>query len=111
VGMGHGQRPPAARRDRLDDGLLDVRYVDGTRGGSRTRFVLALITGQLPRSRVYHHTLVPSLEVHSLYGPLRLARDGETFDGSIDLRIAKHPDRLAIYAPKSSSAPTSGRNA
>jgi undecaprenyl-diphosphatase len=95
-------QPPGfapSRRDRLDDGLFDVRYLDGTPRGSRTRFVLALITGQLSRAKVYQHTLVRALEVHSLDGPLRLARDGETFDGSIDVRVTKHPDRLAIYAP------------
>jgi len=104
-------QPPGfapSRRDRLDDGLFDVRYLDGTSRASRTRFVIALITGQLSRSKVFHRTVVRSLEVHSHDGPLRLARDGETFDGGIDVRIAKHPDRLVTYAPRTHSS-TEGR--
>jgi diacylglycerol kinase family enzyme len=88
-------------RSRLDDGFFDVRFVDGSARWSRTRLLGALVTGRLARSKVYTRRLVRSLEMHSLDGPLRLARDGETFDGSRDVRVAKHPERLRVYAPSS----------
>jgi undecaprenyl-diphosphatase len=87
-------------RARLDDGLLDVRYIDASSRFSRIRVLGALAAGQLARAnKVFTRVLVESLDVHSLDGPLRLARDGETFDGGADVRIAKHRDRLAVYAP------------
>ena len=92
-------------RDRLDDGLLDVRYVDGNERGSRLRLLGALALGRLDRARGYRRALVGSLDVHSLDGPLRLARDGETFDGGVDVRVAKRPDRLTVYAPGDAPRP------
>jgi diacylglycerol kinase family enzyme len=80
-----------------DDGFFDVRFVDDSGRGSRIRLLAALTTGRLARSKVYTRTR--SLEVHSLDGPLRLARDGETFDWGSDVRVAKHPERLRVYAP------------
>jgi diacylglycerol kinase family enzyme len=91
-------------RPRLDDGFFDVRFVDGSGRWSRARLLGALATGRLARSKVYTRMLVRSLEIHSLDGPLRLARDGETFDGGTDVRVAKHPERLRVYAPRSVSS-------
>lgn len=84
-------------RERLDDGLLDVRYVDGGASFSRLRLVLAVLTGQLGRSKVYRRLLVPELEIRSLEGPLRLARDGETFDGGTTVTVTKHDIGLTVY--------------
>jgi diacylglycerol kinase family enzyme len=90
---------PTSRR-RLDDGLLDVRYIDGSSRFSRIRVLGALAIGQLARAnKVFTRVLVESLDVHSLDGPLRLARDGETFDGGTDVHISKRGDRLTVYAP------------
>ena len=89
-----------AERPRLDDGLFDVRYVDDAIARSRSRLLAALATGRLSRANVFTRRLVSSLEIRSLDGPLRLARDGETFDGDVNVHIAKHPDRLTVYAPK-----------
>ncbi len=88
-------------RARLDDGQFDVRYLDGTHTRSRFRVLVSLASGRLARSRVYKRMVVTSLHIHSLDGPLRLARDGETFDGGVDVRITKHPDRLSVYTPRS----------
>jgi undecaprenyl-diphosphatase len=86
-------------RERLDDGLLDVRYVAAGSPWCRARLVAALLTGQLGRSKVYRREVVRSLEVRSLHGPLRLACDGETFDAGGDaFMVEKHPSRLAVYA-------------
>jgi len=88
-------------RARLDDGRFDIRYLDGTETRSRFRVLASLASGRLGRSRVYKRMVVESLHIHSLDGPLRLARDGETFDGGDDVHVTKHPDRLSVYAPPS----------
>ncbi|MEP6624116.1 MAG: diacylglycerol kinase family protein [Acidimicrobiia bacterium] len=86
-------------RPRLDDGTFDVRYIDGTERWSRARFLGALLTGRLESSPVFHRSLVRSIDVHSSNGPLRLARDGETFDGEADVTVEKHSARLGVYVP------------
>jgi diacylglycerol kinase family enzyme len=96
-------RPPnlaPLTRDRLDDGHFDLRFVDGSRPFSRVRLLAALATGRLSRSRVYERRLVDAIEIRSLDGPLRLARDGETFDGGSYIRVTKHGERLAVFAPR-----------
>lgn len=86
-------------RERLDDELLDFRYVDGSAPLSRLRLILAVLTGRLGRSKVYHQSIVKRVRIRSLNGPMRLSRDGETFDGSEDILIEKLPQRLAVYVP------------
>ena len=86
-------------RERLDDELLDFRYVDGTHPWSRTRLIAAVLTGRLGRSRVYKQSLVKELHIRPVNGTLRLARDGETFEGSDDIRVMKNDQRLAVYVP------------
>jgi diacylglycerol kinase family enzyme len=86
-------------RERLDDELLDFRYVDGAAPFARTRLTVAVLTGRLGRSKVYHQSVVQRLRIHSRNGPLRLARDGETFEGSEDVVIEKLPKKLAVYVP------------
>jgi undecaprenyl-diphosphatase len=83
----------------LDDGLIDLRYVVAPRRLGRTRLVLATLTGRLGRSRIYKQHLVKELRVRSLDGPLRLARDGETFRGSDEIVVEKMPERLVLFAP------------
>lgn len=87
-----------AYRPRLDDGLLDVRVVDATHPFARTRLVLAVLTGTLARSRVHEQRFVREVRVRSDV-PLRLAKDGETFDGSTEFAIRKRPRRLRVYTP------------
>jgi undecaprenyl-diphosphatase len=87
-------------RERLDDGQLDVRIVDGTRPLSRLRLLLSVLTGRLARCGAYEQIYVRSLHVRSLEGPLRLARDGETFDGPEEFTICKADAPLCVYAPE-----------
>jgi diacylglycerol kinase family enzyme len=87
-------------RERLDDGQLDVRVADAAHPFGRTRLVLAVATGRLHRSRVFRTWRTTGVRVRSADGPLRLARDGETFDGTEDFDIVKSGDRLAVYAPR-----------
>ncbi|MEA2461473.1 MAG: hypothetical protein QOH90_1650 [Actinomycetota bacterium] len=87
-------------RERLDDGKLDVRLVDGSDPWARARLILSVLTGTLGNSRVYKQYLVDELHVRTLEGRLRLARDGETFEGSEDFYVRKHPQKLAVYVPE-----------
>jgi undecaprenyl-diphosphatase len=87
-------------RERLDDGELDVRLVDADQPGGRTRLLLAVLTGRLARCRAYEAFTTRSLRVRSLDGRLRLARDGETFDGSAEFTIAKEDRPLAVFVPR-----------
>jgi undecaprenyl-diphosphatase len=87
------------QRPRMDDGLLDVRVVDARPRYARTRLVVALLTGRLKRCSVYEERVTRALRVRSLEGPLRLARDGETFDGPPEFTISKRAEQLAVVAP------------
>ncbi|MDQ3953804.1 MAG: hypothetical protein M3279_12715, partial [Actinomycetota bacterium] len=87
-------------RNRLDDGWIDFRYVDGSAPFARSRLVLAVLTGRLASCKVYEQLVVKELSIRSLEGPLRLARDGETFVSSSDeIVVRKLPRRLAVYCP------------
>lgn len=86
-------------RERLDDGKLDIRIVDASAPWARTRLVASVLTGRLGRSKIYEQRLAERLEIRSLEGPLRLARDGETFDGPDNFVVEKSPDPLCVYAP------------
>jgi undecaprenyl-diphosphatase len=91
-------------RERLDDGQLDVRVVDAGHPFGRTRLALAATTGTLRRSGVFETWATTALRVRSPAGPLRLARDGETFDGDDVFDIAKQGERLAVFTPRNSVA-------
>jgi undecaprenyl-diphosphatase len=84
-------------RERLDDGLFDVRYVEDTGPYSRLRLIAAVLTGQLTRTNTYTRELLPSIAIESHEGPLRLARDGETFDGPSVFTIEKSTIALSTY--------------
>ena len=86
-------------RERLDDGLLDFRYVTGDQPYARTRLVLAVLTGRLGRSNVYRQARVERFTLRSLDGPLRMARDGETFEAAEEVVVEKLGRRLTVYAP------------
>ena len=86
-------------RPRLDDGRLDVRLALADARLSRTQLILAALTGRVARSAAYSEELVDELRVESPYARLRLARDGEHFEGHGDFVVEKRPERLAVYAP------------
>jgi undecaprenyl-diphosphatase len=86
-------------RERLDDGELDVRVVDASHPFCRTRLVLAALTGTLRHSPVFDTWPATSLTVASADGPLRLARDGETFDGADRFEVTKNGVRLPVFTP------------
>ena len=87
-------------RERLDDGQLDIRIVDGDRPWSRVRLVVSVLTGRLARCRAYQQRFERRITVRSREGTLRLARDGETFDGSDEFTIEKAPEPLVVFVPR-----------
>ncbi len=93
----HGFAP--SWRTSLDDGQLDVRLIDASMPTARFRLILAVLTGRLGRCRVYEEWCTRSLHVRRLDGDRRLARDGETFDGSAEFTIAKCDQPLLVHAP------------
>ena len=100
--FGNSEYAPAgfAPSDRADlvDGLLDVRVVNAARPFSRLRLVVALMFGALARSSVYERRVVNTLTV-AVEGDagVRLAVDGETFDGSGAFVVAKRPAALLVH--------------
>jgi undecaprenyl-diphosphatase len=101
--IGNGRYQPTgfgpSWREDLDDGLLDVRIVNGVRKRSRTRFAFDVLTGRLSRCPVYEERQVSSITIRSLDGPLRLAADGETFDGPAELVVTKRRQALRVAVP------------
>ena len=87
-------------REHLDDGELDIRIVDGSHPWSRARLLLSVLTGRLATCAAYEQRYVRSMHVRSVDGPLRLARDGETFDGSDEFTICKAAEPLRVYVPQ-----------
>jgi diacylglycerol kinase family enzyme/membrane-associated phospholipid phosphatase len=92
-----------AWRSRLDDEVIDVRVVGADSPFARVRLVWAVLTGTLSRTEVYRceYSRGP-VRIRSLDGPMRLARDGETFSGPAEFTIEKSHDRLAVFVPPSS---------
>ncbi len=101
--IGNGMYSPPglapAWRENLDDGLLDVRLVHGGPRFARTRFALAALFGRLSACAVYSERSVESLEVVCRDGALRLAADGETFDGAASFKISKTRRGLRVALP------------
>jgi undecaprenyl-diphosphatase len=101
--IGNGRYQPAgfrpSWREELDDGLLDVRLVVGDRPFSRLRFVLHVLAGRLASCPVYREWRTEDLSIRSQEGPLRLAADGETYDGPTELVLAKRRRALRVAVP------------
>ncbi|MFF2087533.1 phosphatase PAP2 family protein [Nocardia sp. NPDC058176] len=81
----HGAVP--AFRSRLDEGLLDVRWLRADVRFSRTRAVLALMLAAIGHSRVYGERQMRELTV-VLDAPAPVAADGEVVGTSSTLRFA-----------------------
>jgi undecaprenyl-diphosphatase len=92
-----------SRRARLDDGQLDIRMIVASHPWCRTRLVLGLLTGRLGRSPVYKQWASTALVVRSLEGRMRLAADGETFDGGDCVEVVKDGRRLALYTAETTA--------
>jgi diacylglycerol kinase family enzyme/membrane-associated phospholipid phosphatase len=101
LGNGHFTEEGLApsRRKRLDDGTLDVRLVDADRRLARTRLLAALVLGRLARTPVYERWSAHEVRVRSIDGPLRLAGDGESWEGPAEVTVRKRPGVLRLLQP------------
>ncbi|MBL1098734.1 bifunctional phosphatase PAP2/diacylglycerol kinase family protein [Streptomyces coffeae] len=89
-----------AYRDQLDDGLLDVRAIDGDQRLARTRLLIAALTGTLGRSHVYSTSRMRTLRLSGLDDVNSLAYDGEVTAAPADaLLLDKRPGALTVYRP------------
>ncbi|WP_438291037.1 diacylglycerol/lipid kinase family protein [Streptomyces sp. HUAS TT7] len=89
---------PSYRRS-LDDGLLDLRIVDGKHPFARTRLVAAFLTGTLARSRVYREATATRLRIDGVGKAGDYTRDGEVSPASDTLILGKAPRALTVYLP------------
>jgi diacylglycerol kinase family enzyme len=88
-------------RNRLDEGLLDLRLLDGAAPLARSRLVAAVLTGQLGRSRVYRQQRAKRVHIVAATDqPLPFARDGEVAEGVHRLTATTSEARLVVYRPE-----------
>ena len=87
-------------RPRLDDGVLDIRYVRADVALSRIRFALAAATGALFNSRTYVQEERDSLRVDVLGGPVELACDGEVGRAGRTFEFQARDEALRVYRPQ-----------
>lgn len=64
-------------RPRLNDGLLDVRYIRADLALSRTRFIAGALSGALVHNRAYVQRELERVRIEVLGAPTTLAADGE----------------------------------
>jgi diacylglycerol kinase family enzyme/membrane-associated phospholipid phosphatase len=72
-----------AQRNRIDDGLIDVRILETGRPLSKIRVMTAMMAGRLVRSPLYHEQHVPEFSFSCVDGPTAVAFDGEV-DGQYE---------------------------
>lgn len=86
-----------AFRERLDDGLLDVRILDLPRGRGRLGVLAALATGRLAENRHYHQYTGAELTIELPSGPSRVTRDGELGEDCEELRLRAVRRALTVF--------------
>ena len=99
--VGAGRYQPAgvvpAGRDRLDSGVLDVRYLEGSGRRIRLRPLAGLVAGQGQLSSPFQRVELSELPVR-VHGETLLARDGETAPpSSPDVLFTIRPAALTVY--------------
>ncbi|WP_313674772.1 diacylglycerol kinase family protein, partial [Mycolicibacterium sp.] len=88
-----------ARRTRIDDGLIDVRFLETGRPLAALRILGALLLGRLVRSPLYHELQVPEFSFDVLDGPTPIAHDGEVGEPRGHAAFACRYRALAVYQP------------
>jgi len=88
-----------SRRERMDDGLLDVRILETGRRLARMRILVALVLGRLTRSPLYHEMRVPEFTFTAVDGPTVLAHDGEVGTEFDEATFSVRYRALPVYRP------------
>ncbi|MGV0743700.1 bifunctional phosphatase PAP2/diacylglycerol kinase family protein [Mycolicibacterium sp. XJ870] len=86
-------------RQRMDDGLLDVRILETGRRFSRTRIATAVALGRLERSPLYHELQVPEFRFATVGGPAMLAHDGEVGEACNEATFSVRYRALPVFRP------------
>ncbi|MFD7553169.1 bifunctional phosphatase PAP2/diacylglycerol kinase family protein [Streptomyces sp. NPDC059835] len=97
-GTYHGSGPAPRRRDRLDEGLLDLRLAYGG-GRPGPRLLAAALAGPLTRSPVHTATRLRSLRITEIPEGTAFAHDGEYAEAPRELVLDSLPDALTVYRP------------
>lgn len=102
--IGNGMYRPAGfaptQRIRLDDGLMDVRLLETSHRWAKTRILIALATGRLERSHLYHEMQVPEFAFTAVDRPVTIAHDGEVGDAYRRARFRVAYRRLPVFTPR-----------
>ncbi len=83
----------------LDDGLIDVRILETGRRFSRLRIALAVATGRLQRSPLYHELQVPEFRFTTVEGPTIVAHDGEVGEALTEASFTVQYRVLPVFRP------------
>ena len=84
-------------RERLDDGLLDIRLISTGRRVRRLRAFAAVVVGHLHLGREYRRWAATSLHLHAGPAPIRIAHDGELSSAQGTITITKWPRALTVF--------------
>lgn len=91
--------PAPSVRARLDDGLLDIRLLDAERPYARLRLLVAILAGRAAGSPGLKSWRAERLDVRSIAGPLRTARDGEVGEAEREgFSVTKERAAVVLYA-------------
>ena len=88
-------------RKALDDGLLDVRVLRADSSHPRLRPLLTQGPSRIRERSALEVWTTDRVDVRSHDGPLRLAHDGDTFDGPERFVAEKSPKQLGVFVPAS----------
>ncbi|MCS3879781.1 phosphatase PAP2 family protein [Gordonia amarae] len=84
------------RRSRLDDGVLDVRYLEDGHRNATARLLASWISGRLRNSKIYRELQAPVVTIES-DEPFRVAHDGEEGDLHTRARFRVAYRELRVY--------------
>lgn len=87
-------------RPSVDDGLIDVRILEGGKPFARTRFICALLLGELGRSRLYHELRVPRFTFDVVGEPTPVAHDGEVGEALSHIDFVSLYRVLPVFRPR-----------
>lgn len=103
VFLGNGQYQPKgfapSLRERMDDGLIDLRTLRLKGLASKVRMLIFFLSGEFARSRDYTELAAPELDIELLDGPAQVARDGELGEVTDHLRVRVEWRALTMYRP------------